>query len=46
MAIETKKDLRNQVMYSVFVRNHSEAGTFEAVRADLPRICGLGVDVI
>ena len=46
MAIETKKDLRNQVMYSVFVRNHSEAGTFEAVRADLPRIRGLGVDVI
>ena len=46
MAIETKKDLRNQVMYSVFVRNHSEAGTLEAVRADLPRIRGLGVDVI
>ena len=33
-------------MYSVFVRNYSRAGTFEAVRADLARIRALGVDVI
>ena len=46
MAIETKKDLRNQVMYSIFVRNYSEEGTFEAVRRDLARIRDLGVDVI
>ena len=46
MAVDTKKSLRNQVMYSVFVRNYSDAGTFEAVRADLPRIKALGVDII
>ena len=46
MAIDTKKELRNQVMYSVFVRNYSEEGTFEAVWRDLGRIKALGVDVI
>ena len=46
MAVDTKKSLRRQVMYSIFVRNYSEAGTFEAVRADLKRIRALGVDVI
>ena len=33
-------------MYSVFVRNYSEEGTFEALRRDLNRIHDLGVDVI
>ena len=46
MAKNTPKEYRNQVMYSVFVRNHSEEGTFEAVRRDLERIKGLGVDII
>lgn len=46
MAINTSKALRNQVMYSVFVRNYSEEGTFEGVRKDLQRIKDLGVDVI
>ena len=46
MAINTKKEYRNQVMYSVFVRNYSEEGTFEAVRKDLDRIKSLGVDII
>ena len=46
MAKDTKKELRRQVMYSVFVRNHSEEGNFEGVRKDLDRICGLGVDII
>ena len=46
MARDTRKDLRGQVMYSVFVRNYSEEGTFEAVRRDLGRIRDLGVDVI
>lgn len=46
MAINTSKALRNQVMYSIFVRNYSPEGTFKAVEADLPRIKALGVDVI
>lgn len=46
MAANTDKAYRNQVMYSVFVRNYSAEGTFEAVRRDLARIQGLGVDII
>lgn len=46
MAKNTAKAYRNQVIYSVFVRNHSEEGTFEAVRRDLDRIKSLGVDII
>lgn len=46
MAFDTDKTLRNQVMYSVFVRNYSEQGTFEGVRRDLQRIKDLGVDII
>ena len=46
MAKNTPKEYRNQVMYSVFVRNHSQEGTFEAVRQDLERIRNLGVDII
>lgn len=46
MAKHTSKNLRNQVLYSVFVRNHTEEGTFEGVRADLDRIRNLGVDII
>lgn len=46
MATQTKLELRNQVMYSVYVRNYSEAGTFQAVEQDLDRIQKLGVDVI
>ena len=46
MARETTKDLRNQVMYSVFVRQYSSEGTFRAVQEDLPRIKALGTDVI
>lgn len=46
MAFDTDKSLRNQVMYSVFVRNYSEEGTFEGVRKDLQRIRALGVDII
>lgn len=40
------KRYRNQVIYSVFVRNHSEQGTFEAVEKDLDRIKKLGIDII
>lgn len=46
MAVNTKTNLRNQVMYSVYVRNHSEEGTFNAVEKDLDRIKKLGVDII
>lgn len=46
MAFDTDKKLRNQVMYSVFVRNYSQEGTFEGVRNDLQRIKNLGVDII
>ena len=46
MALQTDKHYRNQVMYSVFVRNHSNEGTFAGVRRDLDRIQSLGVDII
>ena len=46
MAKSTSKAYRNQVLYSVFVRNYSAEGTFEGVRNDLDRIKDLGVDII
>lgn len=46
MARNTSKAYRNQVIYSIFVRNYSPEGTFEGVRRDLDRIRDLGVDVI
>ncbi len=46
MAVTTPKEYRNQVMYSVFVRNYSQEGTFEALRQDLDRIKALGVDIL
>ena len=46
MAVSTPKTYRNQVLYSIFVRNYSEEGTFEAVRQDLDRIKSLGTDII
>ena len=42
----TSTDLRRQTMYSVFVRNHTEEGTFAALEKDLDRIRALGTDVI
>lgn len=38
--------LRNMMMYQVFVRNHSEEGTFEGVLKDLDRIKALGTNII
>ena len=46
MAKDTAAAYRNQVIYSVFVRNHTPEGTFEGVRRDLPRIQALGVNII
>ncbi|MFR5760628.1 MAG: hypothetical protein ACLUFI_02740 [Oscillospiraceae bacterium] len=43
MAVDTKKSLRNQVLYSICVRNYSKEGTFAAVQADLDRIKALGI---
>lgn len=46
MAKNTKKEYRNQILYSVYVRNYSAEGTFEALRRDLERIKGLGADIL
>ena len=46
MAVSTPKAYREQVMYSVYVRNHTPEGTFQGLRRDLARIRGLGVDII
>ncbi len=46
MAYDTEKKYRNQVIYSVFLRNYSDEGTFDALRRDLKRIKSLGVDML
>lgn len=46
MAVNTSKNLRNQVMYSVYVRQFSREGTFQKLREALPRIRDLGVDIV
>lgn len=43
---KTDIKLRNWLIYQIFVRNHSQAGTFQAVIDDLDRIQRLGVDVV
>lgn len=40
------RSFQNLVIYEIFVRNHSPAGTLAGVTADLPRIRSLGVDVV
>lgn len=46
MALNTSKTLRQSVIYSVYVRNHTKAGTLRAVMNDLERIKALGTDII
>lgn len=46
MAEKTDISLRNQVIYSIYIRNHTEEGTFQAVIPDLDRIKDLGTDII
>lgn len=46
MAKNSDIQLRNQVIYSVYVRNHTQEGTFLAVIDDLDRIKNLGTDII
>ena len=38
--------LRNKIIYSVYLRNHTQAGTFAALEDDLDRIKSLGTDII
>lgn len=37
---------RDAVIYEINVRQYSDAGTFDAVREDLPRLKELGVDIL
>lgn len=46
MAVQTPKDLRNKVMYQIFVRNFTEEGTFAAAEKRLEEIKALGVDIV
>jgi glycosidase len=38
--------LKNQTIYQIYVRNHTEEGTFRALIKDLPRIKDLGVEIL
>jgi len=46
MARETNIALRDQVIYCIYIRSHTEEGTFNSIAADLGRIKALGVDTI
>ena len=46
MARQTNTRLREKVIYSVFVRNHTKEGTFQALEGDLDRLAALGTDII
>ena len=46
MAADTDISLQKQVIYSIYVRNHTPEGTFRAVIPDLDRIKALGMDII
>ena len=46
MAKDTDLRLQNQVIYSVYLRAHTEEGTFRALIPDLDRIRALGTDMI
>jgi len=46
MSINTSKDLRKMFIYQVYIRNHTENGTFNEFVLDLDRIKNLGVDIV
>ena len=46
MAKNTDISYRNQLLYSVFVRDYGKNGTFKDVEEDLDRIRSLGTDII
>lgn len=46
MASNTDLSLRDKVLYSVFVRDHTPDGTFRALEGDLDRLRELGADIL
>ena len=46
MPKNTEISLRNKVIYSIYVRNHTNDGTFIAVAEDLDRIKSLGTNIM
>lgn len=46
MATDSDIRLQNQVIYSIYVRNHTSEGTFNAIVPDLDRIRSLGTDIV
>ena len=46
MAAKTDIRLRSDVIYSVYLRNHTSEGTFRSLIGDLDRIKALGTDII
>lgn len=46
MATNTDKTLQKKVIYGIYVRNHTEEGTFQSIIPDLDRIKELGCDYI
>lgn len=46
MAFNTDPKLQNQVIYSIYIRSHTQEGTFLSLIPDLDRIRALGTDII
>lgn len=46
MALSTSLDLRNKIIYEVYVRNHMGSGKFSDVINDIERIKQLGCDIV
>lgn len=46
MKKKTNTALRSDVIYSIYVRNHTPEGTFRSIIPDLDRIKALGTDII
>ena len=46
MASNTDIALRDSILYSIYVRSHTEEGTFLSIIPDLKRIKALGTDII
>lgn len=46
MAKNTDIALRNEVIYCIYVRNHTKEGNFKAIEKDLQRIKDLGCNII
>lgn len=44
--MKNRKELRNKVIYQIFVRQYSETHDFNGVTCDLDRIKDMGVDII